>query len=79
MKASIIKIGNSKGLLLNKSILDRYNIRDSIELILEKKRIILKPIDEPRKGWGKAFQIMRSENDDELLINDVLEDEDFDK
>lgn len=79
MKASIIKIGNSKGLRLSKSILDRYNIRDSIELILEKGRIILKPIDEPRKGWGKAFQKMRSENDDELLINDVLEDEDFDK
>ncbi len=79
MKASIIKIGNSKGLRLSKSILERYNIRDSVELIFEKGRIILKPIDEPRKGWDAAFKKMRSMNDDELLMDDVFDDEEFDK
>ena len=78
MKASIIKIGNSKGLRLNKSILDRYNIRDSVELILEKGRIILKPIDQPREGWGDAFSKMHANKDDTLLIDDVFEDESFD-
>ena len=79
MEVSIIKIGNSKGLRLTKSILDRYNITDKIELILEKGQIILRPISEPRKGWDKAFQKMQENGDDQLLMNDVFEDENFDE
>jgi antitoxin MazE len=78
MEVSIIKIGNSKGFRLNKTILERYNITDKIELILEKGQIILRPISEPRKGWDKAFQKMQENGDDQLLMNDVFEDENFD-
>ena len=79
MEASIIKIGNSKGLRLNKQILEQYQITDKIELILEQDRIIIKPVNEPRKGWDEAFQRMSENNDDDLLIDDVFEDEDFDE
>ena len=78
MKTSIIQIGNSKGLRLSKTILERYNIKDTVELILEKGRIILKPVDQPRKGWDEAFSKMHQNNDDQLLIDDVFNDEDFD-
>ena len=79
MEVSIIKIGNSKGFRLTKSILERYNIKDKIELILEKGQIILRPISEPRKGWDKAFQKMHEKGDDQLLMNDVFEDDNFDE
>jgi antitoxin MazE len=79
MEVSIIKIGNSKGFRLTKSILERYNITDKIELILEKGQIILRPISEPRKGWDKAFQKMRENGDDQLLMNDVFEEENFEE
>ena len=55
MEATIIKIGNSKGLRLSKTILEKYNIKDKVELILEKGHIILKPITIPRKNWEKEF------------------------
>ncbi len=79
MEVSIIKIGNSKGFRLTKTILERYNITDKIELILEKGQIILRPISEPHKGWDKAFQKMHENGDDQLLMNDVFEDENFDE
>ncbi|MRX45913.1 MULTISPECIES: AbrB/MazE/SpoVT family DNA-binding domain-containing protein [Pedobacter] len=79
MEVSIIKIGNSKGLRLTKAILEKYNITDKIELILEKGQIILRPISEPRKGWDKAFQKMHENGDDQLLIDDVFEDENFEE
>ena len=79
MEVSIIKIGNSKGFRLTKSILERYNITDKVELILEKGQIILRPISEPRKGWDIAFQKMHEQGDDQLLMNDVFEDENFDE
>ena len=46
---------------------------------MKKKQIILRPISEPRKGWDKAFQKMHENGDDQLLINDVFEDENFDE
>jgi antitoxin MazE len=79
MELSIIKIGNSKGFRLTKSIIDRYNIVDRVELILEKGQIILRPISEPRKGWNEAFQKMHEAVDDQLLMDDVFEDENFDE
>jgi len=75
METSIIKIGNSKGLLLSKSILEQYNINDKIEVILEKGQIILKPIKKPRKNWEASFKQMRKENDDKLILDDVFNDE----
>ncbi|KAA5546507.1 AbrB/MazE/SpoVT family DNA-binding domain-containing protein [Adhaeribacter rhizoryzae] len=79
MEVSIIQIGNSKGLRLTKSILDKYNIKDKVELILEEGQIILKPVDEPRKGWDKAFKKMHENGEDQLLLNDVFDDESFEE
>jgi antitoxin MazE len=79
METSIIKIGNSKGLRLSKSIIEKYNINEKVEIILEKGRIILKPIEKPRKNWEKAFQKMHLEDDDQLLVNDVFDNETFEE
>ncbi len=79
MEVSIIKIGNSKGLRLSKQILAQYNITDKVELIYERDRIILKPLNEPRKGWDKAFKLMAKKGDDNLLIDDMFNEEDFDE
>ncbi len=79
MEVSIIQIGNSKGLRISKSILERYNITDRIEMILEKGQIILRPIHEPRKGWEEAFIKMHSRGEDQLLIDDVFDDENIDE
>jgi antitoxin MazE len=79
MELSIINIGNSKGIRLSKTILEKYSISDKIEIILEKGYIILKPKSEPRKGWEKAFKKMHENGDDQLLMNDVFEDETFEE
>ena len=79
METSIIKIGNSKGLRLSKTILEKYNIKDKVELILDKGQIILKPIEKPRRDWDNAFKKMRINNDDKLLMNDVFDDENLDE
>ena len=75
METPIVKIGNSKGLRLSKTIIEKYNIKDKVELIFEKGHIILKPIETPRKNWEKQFKKMAERGDDALLINDVFEDE----
>ncbi len=79
MELSVIQIGNSKGVRLSKSLLERYNIKDKVEVILEKGQIILKPIDTPRKGWDASFRKMHENGDDRLLDDDLLEDESFEE
>ena len=79
MEISIIKIGNSKGFRLSKTLLEKYNIKDKVELILEKGYIILKPITKPRKGWENQFKKMNAEGDDQLLFDDVFDDENLEE
>ncbi len=79
MDISIIAIGNSKGIRLPKTILEKYNITEKVEIILEKGYIILKPKSEPRMGWEKAFKKMHECGDDQLLIDDSFEDENLEE
>lgn len=73
----MIKIGNSKGIRLAKTILDKYGIQDKIEVILKEGYLILKPVHSPRSGWDSAFKEMNKNGEDKLFIDDVFEDEDF--
>lgn len=79
METSIIRIGNSKGLRLSKTILEKYNIKDKVELIFEKGQIILKPISKPRNNWEKKFKEMAEQGDDKILMNEVFEDENLEE
>ena len=72
MQVSVIDIGNSKGIRLTKNLLEKYDIRDKVEMILEKGRIILKPVSKPRQGWEKSFRQMDENGEDSLLIDDIF-------
>lgn len=79
MDISVVKIGNSKGIRLSKTLLEKYNIKDTVELILEKGYLILRPKNTPRLGWEKAFKKMNEHGDDKPLMNDIFEDENFEE
>lgn len=65
----------SKVLQLSKTVLDKYKIRDTVEMILEKEQIVIRVSTKPRKGWDEAFITMNENGDDQLLMNDVFDDE----
>ena len=79
MEVPVIKIGNSKGIVLSKTLLEKYHIEDSVELILENNQIVIRPLQKPRKGWDKAFMEMHTSGDDHLLVNDVFGNEVFEE
>ncbi len=77
MQISIVQIGNSKGIRLAKNILEKYEFTDKVELILKEGFLILKPVKKVRDGWDVSFKEMAASGDDELLIDDIFEDEEF--
>lgn len=79
MEVPIIQIGNSKGIRLSKILLEKYNFTDAVELILEKDYLVIKPKKIPRQGWEKAFKKMNEHGDDNLLLPDIFDDENFEE
>jgi antitoxin MazE len=79
MEVRVIQVGNSKGLRLSKTIIEKYAIKDKVELVLKEDHILLRAIPNPREGWSEQFQRMHKMGDDNLMIDDVFEDEGFEE
>ena len=67
MKFDIVPIGKSKGICVPKSLLDQCGFDKTVELRVEKKRLILSPSSRPREGWDDVFKAMAAAGDDRLL------------
>jgi antitoxin MazE len=79
MQVSVVRIGNSRGIRLNKSILDHYRITDRVELIPQEGYLVIKPVEKPRSGWAESFRMMAVAGDDQLLIPEFFDDESLDE
>jgi antitoxin MazE len=66
-KTHIIRIGNSRGLRIPKSLLEQSELPEEVELRAEPGRLIVSGIRRPRAGWSEAARAMRAAGDDELL------------
>ena len=71
MKTNIVRIGNSKGIRLPKSVLKQCHLKDSVEIEVEGDTLIIRPVHAPRSGWPEAFSAMAQHKDDMLLDEDT--------
>ncbi len=79
MIIQIVKVGNSRGLRLPKSILEQYHIDKEVDLRSTKEGLLLKPVkNKAREGWAKKFKSMASHKDDTLLMPDLVDASDKD-
>jgi antitoxin MazE len=67
MKAHIVRIGNSRGIRLPKTLLQEAQLEDEVELQAEPGRILISKTAKPRAGWSDAAKRMREENEDRLI------------
>lgn len=68
-----MKIGNSKGIRIPAYILKECMINDRVQLDVVDGKIIITPIQCPRKNWSEKFREMRQNGDDELLIDEAVD------
>lgn len=74
MKATIIPIGNSRGIRIPKTVLEQCHIEKEATLEVEKGAIVIRPARKyPRENWDAAFQEMRRLKEDNLLISDTVD------
>ena len=73
MITKVIKIGNSRGIRIPKSIIEQSNIENEVELEVKNGNIIIKSVHKKRDNWDKAFNLMSANKDDILLDEEYLD------
>ena len=71
MKATVIKIGNSRGVRIPKPLIDESGLSDAVEITAEKGKIIITNASSPREGWEAAAAVMAARSEDALLDGPV--------
>ena len=64
MKATIRRIGNSRGIIIPKPLISQLDLRDEVELDIEEDAIIVRKARKPvRSGWAKASKRLAESGD----------------
>ncbi len=69
MQVTLIDIGTSKGIRIPANVLKDLDRPNSFDLKVEKNKIILDIINNPRDGWDDKFKDTKND----LLIDDSLD------
>ncbi len=71
MKTQVIKIGNSRGIRIPKSLLEQSGLGKELDIEVREDELIVRSIDKPRKNWAEGFRAMAELKDDTLMdVND---------
>ncbi len=67
MKATLVKIGNSRGVRIPKAIIEQIGMSDEIEMEVRGLQLVIRAANHPRAGWDEAFASMAARGDDKPL------------
>lgn len=79
MKTRIIKIGNSQGVRIPKTLLEQTRLGEEVEIEAQDDQIVIRPATYPRQGWEEAFRQMAERGDDRLLDSDLTGQTEWDR
>jgi antitoxin MazE len=71
IRTKIVRIGNSQGLRLSKSLLDESGISGEVEVTARNGEIVIHGVRSPRMGWDNAFSNMATDGNDTLLDPEI--------
>src|SRR5438093_488148 len=67
MRTRVVRIGNSRGLRIPKSILQACGIEDAVDLTIADGKLVVEAAPSVRQGWAEAARTMARCDDDALL------------
>jgi antitoxin MazE len=67
MRATVRKIGNSRGVLIPAPLLAECGIADEVDLRLEGARIVIEAVKPARAGWSEAAAEIAARGEDEAV------------
>jgi antitoxin MazE len=79
MKTNVVRIGNSRGIRIPKTLLEQCRLGETVELKVEHGRLVVRAVSRPRSGWDDAFRLMAQQRDDTRLDRESLPQTHWDK
>lgn len=70
----IVQIGNSKGIRLPKSLIDKYGFEEMLQVEEVENGIFLKNKSDEKLSWEDTFKEMKAENEDWSDFDEITED-----
>ncbi len=67
MKATLVRIGNSRGIRLPKPVIEQCGFENQVEMEVHNHELVIRSASKPREGWASAFARMSECGDDEIL------------
>jgi antitoxin MazE len=67
MKTRLVRIGNSRGVRLPKTIITQAGLTEEVELGVRDGAVVIARATSTRSGWAAAASQMRQRDDDRLL------------
>ena len=67
IRSKLVKIGNSRGVRIPRSLLEQVGLTDEVEMMIEEGKLIILPASSSRRGWAAQFAAMAERGDDQLL------------
>ena len=69
MRISIRRIGNSKGMIFQASLMAQIGLQDEAEVSIEDGAIVVRAPSQPvRSGWAEASKAIAAAGDDDLIM-----------
>jgi antitoxin MazE len=56
MRSRLVRIGNSRGLRLPKTLLAESGLSDEVEITLERGALVIRAARVPRAGWAESVE-----------------------
>lgn len=75
MKALIRKIGNSKGIILPKEVIERCKLQGEVEITVSDDQIVIKAISSKRSSWEASFKKAEGKDEGVLENADLIQNE----
>jgi antitoxin MazE len=67
MKTRLVRIGNSRGVRLPKTIIAQAGLTEEVELGVRDGAVVIARATSARSGWADAARQMRQRDEDQLL------------
>jgi len=68
MRLELVRIGNSRGIRIPKALLEQCGLEESVNVRVDRGRLVIEPSRSVRAGWNEAFQSAGDASDDDLLL-----------
>jgi len=72
LPAKLVRIGNSRGVRLPKSVIDEAGLKDKVEISVSNNQVIIRPAgaDRPRAGWAESIKAAVAKHGNQLTEED---------